>query len=278
MDASPGNAFRGESIDIARLVRQVVWGRRFANPRYCVIVQVPETPVWVLGDRPGLERIVNILLDLACQEACVSRVIEVFLELGQDAGSVRLRVAPHNRAGESAADELTLLRTLAESHGGGVEGEGAAAVVRLPVQRESAAVKPARAIPTPAGEHHRVLVIEDNRDGSATLRRLLELAGHEVQVAYTGLEGLRVADSWRPDFVFCDIGLPELDGYRVADELRRKPTTAGAHLIAITGYGSPEDRERSHGTASSVTSPSRSTRRRCFRSWPPRRDGRTWRR
>ena len=87
--------------------------------------------------------------------------------------------------------------------------------------------------------------IEDNRDAADSLRMLLQLLGHQVTVAYTGPEGVRLARQSLPDVVLCDIGLPGLDGYGVASELRRDPATAGAALIAITGYGQEEDRQRS---------------------------------
>ncbi len=73
---------------------------------------------------------------------------------------------------------------------------------------------------------------------------LLELLGHRVRVAYTGPEGVRAAREGTPDVVLCDIGLPGLDGYGVAAEVRRDPATARARLIAITGYGSEDDRRR----------------------------------
>src|SRR4051794_14468482 len=89
--------------------------------------------------------------------------------------------------------------------------------------------------PVPAGR--RVLIIEDNYDGAASLRLLLELLGHEAAVAHTGPEGVRAAREWRPDVVLCDIGLPDLDGYGVVAELRRDPATADCCVIALTGYG-----------------------------------------
>lgn len=255
MDASPSNAFPGEPVDLARLVRNTVQGRHFHRPHYCVMVQVPETPVWVLADLPNLERIINVLLNLACRQALAQPVVELLLDLDPGTSTVRLHLRPLD--GELVATELKALETLCAPFGGSFESDSEGTALRLPVQQESAPVEADVSAPTAGGEHHRILVIEDNRDGSATLRRLLELAGHEVEVAYTGLEGLRLAESWRPDYVLCDIGLPELDGYHVADELRRKPRTAAAHLIAITGYGSPEDRERSrrHGFERHFTKP-----------------------
>jgi CheY-like chemotaxis protein len=87
-------------------------------------------------------------------------------------------------------------------------------------------------------------VVEDNRDAAESLRELLVQAGHEVRVAYSGPEGLALAREYGPEVVLCDLGLPGLDGYQVAEELRRSPATATARLIAITGYGRPEDRRR----------------------------------
>jgi two-component system CheB/CheR fusion protein len=90
----------------------------------------------------------------------------------------------------------------------------------------------------------RVLIVEDNPDSAESLRLLLEFFGHEVWVAPTGTEGVRMASAHRPEVVLCDIGLPELDGFGVAAALRSDPTTAETHLIAITGYGSDQTRAR----------------------------------
>jgi CheY-like chemotaxis protein len=91
----------------------------------------------------------------------------------------------------------------------------------------------------------RVVIIEDNRAAADSMRFLLDLYGYEVRVAYTGPDGVQVAEDWPPDFVLCDIGLPGLDGYGVAEALRHHPATTRAHLIAITAYGSEEARRRS---------------------------------
>src|SRR5262249_26167283 len=95
----------------------------------------------------------------------------------------------------------------------------------------------------PARDSLAVLVIEDNPDAAESLRILLELLGHKVRVAYTGPQGVQMAAEWRPTVVLCDIGLPGLGGYGVARP--RRPATAKAQLIAITGYGQDEDRQRS---------------------------------
>ena len=99
---------------------------------------------------------------------------------------------------------------------------------------------------TPRKTGKRILVVEDNRDTADILRLLLELYGYEVTVAYSGPDGVRAAEQYRPDVVLCDIGLPGLDGYGVARKLRDNPATAKARLIAVTAYGQDEDRRRSH--------------------------------
>jgi CheY-like chemotaxis protein len=88
----------------------------------------------------------------------------------------------------------------------------------------------------------RVVIVEDNRATADSMRWLLDNAEYEVRVAYTGPDGVALAEAWPPDFVLCDIGLPGLDGYGVADALRHHSVTAKAHLIAITAYGSDEAR------------------------------------
>jgi CheY-like chemotaxis protein len=96
-----------------------------------------------------------------------------------------------------------------------------------------------------ANKNLRILVVEDNHDSADSLRRLLELCGYSVTIAYSSREGLQAAQKMRPDIVLCDIGLPDSDGYALAAALRSNPVTAGARLIAVTAYGGEQDRERS---------------------------------
>lgn len=91
----------------------------------------------------------------------------------------------------------------------------------------------------------RILVIEDNVDSAESLRDVLELFAHTVQVAFTGPEGLEKARAFRPEVVLCDIGLPGMDGYQVAREMRSDPLLREARLVALTGYAGAEDVARS---------------------------------
>ncbi|MCB9541613.1 MAG: PAS domain S-box protein [Myxococcales bacterium] len=148
---------------------------------------------------------------------------------------------------------LALARGLVELHDGTIdghsdgEGQGATFAVRLPILRRGAPIEPDALPPAPAEVSSlRVLVIEDNDDSAAMLRGVLEDAGHRVALAATGAQGIAHALRQPPDAVLCDIGLPDgLSGYDVARRLRDEPTMADVLLVALTGYGRPEDKAAS---------------------------------
>jgi len=121
-------------------------------------------------------------------------------------------------------------------------GRGARFTVRLPLVAGagtgSAAQEPVRHVPS-----RRILVIEDNEDGRAMMEALLELEGHQVRVAADGATGVAAALEWRPEIVLIDIGLPDFDGREVARRLRAADLPA--KLVALSGYGQPEDERRS---------------------------------
>lgn len=153
---------------------------------------------------------------------------------------------------------LTLVRRLVELHGGRVSaysrgpGEGSTFTVSLPqVQapaRLPAALAPAPApAPPPAAaspvDRLRVLVVDDNRDAADTLAEVLGFMGAQVHVGRNGADALELAAAIDPHLVLLDIGLPGMDGYEVARRLRQLPGLR-AQLVALTGYGSPQDRQR----------------------------------
>jgi CheY-like chemotaxis protein len=144
---------------------------------------------------------------------------------------------------------LTLVRHVVRMHGGNVEawsagrGHGSEFEVRLPLSAAVASTPaPGSAETTEAGAR-RVLLIEDNRDSRQMLRLLLELKGHRVQEAADGRAGIKLAVEGAPDVVLVDIGLPDMDGYAVAERLR-KLLGRGVRLVALTGYGDPHARRR----------------------------------
>jgi CheY-like chemotaxis protein len=136
-------------------------------------------------------------------------------------------------------------------HGGSVTassagaGEGSEFVVRLPLALGHAMAPPPlpEAKSTPRTRRH-ILVVDDNRDFADTLGALLETFGHEVRTVYDGSTAMAVAREYRPDAVLLDIGLPEMNGYEVAREVRQAPGLAHVTLVAFTGYGQEEDRRR----------------------------------
>ena len=93
----------------------------------------------------------------------------------------------------------------------------------------------------------KALVIEDNRDAAESLSMLLDQIGCDADIAYSGAEGIDAALASRPDIVFCDIGLPGLDGYAVARRLRAEEWGSRVTLVAVTGFGREEDRRRAEG-------------------------------
>jgi signal transduction histidine kinase len=149
---------------------------------------------------------------------------------------------------------LTLVRRLVEMHGGSVrassEGpnKGSEFVIRLPLAGPTSSkgcASPQGEAPGGPGSSHRILLVDDNIDGAASLAMLLRELGHEVMVANDGAAALEVVGTFGPEVVLLDIGLPGMDGYEVARRMRRQPALQGLLLVALTGYGQDEDRRRS---------------------------------
>jgi signal transduction histidine kinase len=160
---------------------------------------------------------------------------------------------------------LPLVRGLVELHGGRVEarsdgpGQGSEFIVRFPLRQKPArrstgrsgtwAIAAASPAGTPGNGHSQngglsILIVEDNMDGRESLRDLLEIWGHQVELAENGLQGVERALAGQPDVALIDIGLPGLDGNEVARRIRAVFGTDHMSLIAMTGYGQPEDRRR----------------------------------
>jgi CheY-like chemotaxis protein len=145
---------------------------------------------------------------------------------------------------------LTLVQRLVEMHHGSVEatsagaGAGAQFRVTLPCLVE-VGERPVQVVAQPPPRRAcRILVVDDNQDAAQATAVLLELAGHEVKAVGDGHDALACAPVFAPHVVLLDIGLPRLDGYAVARQLRTLEETSGACLIALTGYGQPADRGR----------------------------------
>jgi signal transduction histidine kinase len=151
---------------------------------------------------------------------------------------------------------LALVRRIVEFHGGTITaespglGKGSTFTIRLPLiqscvgrNEEQSTAKIPSVLPESCA--CRVLVVDDNVDGAESLAKMLQINGHEVQTAHSGLSALEVAYRFHPNVVFLDIGLPEISGYDVARRLRAEPTLRGAVLVALTGWGSDDDKRQS---------------------------------
>jgi CheY-like chemotaxis protein len=143
---------------------------------------------------------------------------------------------------------LSVVRKLVEMHGGEVTarspglGQGATFEIRLP--RGEAPSAEIRETQSSRFVKHRVLVVDDNVDAADSLAQLLNLEGHSTQIAYTSRVALDRFEQFEPDVVLLDIGLPEMDGYEVAHRLRQRMGSRAVTLVALTGYGQREDRDR----------------------------------
>ncbi len=233
-------------------------------------IDVDIQPAWVLGDSARLTQVVDNLLTNAIKYTPPDGQIEVRTWGDRDEVMLRIHdngvgIAPEllprvfelftqgprslDRAQGGLGLGLAVAQRLALLHGGRIvatspgPSRGSTFTVYLPRVD-------ATEVATPVDDAHagdrapprRILIIEDNDDAREALRLQLQIAGHEVHGAATGPEGIKMAQSLKPDFVLLDIGLPGLDGYQVAEKLRTD--NDGPRLIAITGYGQPEARER----------------------------------
>ena len=244
--------------------------------RHHLATRMPDLPVWSRGDFARLSQVVTNLLGNAAKYTEEGGSIELTLALsreGQAVVSVRdngigidAELLPHvfdlfeqgkrtlDRSQGGLGVGLTLVHRLVGLHHGAIEarsegpGRGSEFRVWLPCLSEvSDAEQPAAAARLAAPALGcRVLVVDDNHDAAEAAAVFLALAGHEVKAVHDPLEALASAPVFAPDVVVLDIGLPIMDGYRLARSLRALTETRASLLIALTGYGQPSDRDRAH--------------------------------
>jgi signal transduction histidine kinase/ActR/RegA family two-component response regulator len=206
----------------------------------------PDQEISILATRDGGDLVVRVLDNgIGIAPAMTDRVFDVFMQQRQSV----------DRAQGGLGLGLAIVRSLVELHGGTVaansdgENRGSEFVVRLPLV-SAAEIRPALAGPARDGSPQpvsgvRVLVVDDNDDATVMLSEALSACGHIVRTAADGPSALQIARDFRPDIAILDIGLPVMDGYELAGRLRDPDGERTMHLIALTGYGQTQDKERS---------------------------------
>ncbi|MET0386912.1 MAG: response regulator [Polyangiales bacterium] len=274
-------SLRFEHVDLRTIIERVCEGQRavLAGRRQRLAIKMPTEPVTVDGDELRLEQSISNLLTNASkyspEDAAITLTLEEENTNGQRQAVLSLsdngigipadmlqavfemfvQVNPSlDRTAGGLGLGLTVVKTVIERHGGRVEahseggGHGAKFVVRLP--RSDAAPTPLEAetshevVVTSEPLPLEVLLVEDNDDTRELMCTLLESRGHRVICAADGTEGVELATQRQPEVALVDIGLPGMNGYAVARQLRDTARVAAPFLIALTGYGSPEDHQR----------------------------------
>jgi len=237
-------------------------------------VKLADDPIWIDADPTRLDQILSNLLTNAAKYTDPNGRIRLSAE--QKGGTAEIRVVDNgvgitpdflprifdlfaqadrslDRSQGGLGIGLTLVRDLVQRHGGSISarseglGLGSEFVVRLPVM-DLGILEPAvadRGEPSTKARSLRVLVVDDNVHAAQSFAVVLQLWGHEVTVAHDGANALNSAMVFAPEVVLLDIGLPEMDGYRVARRIREMPSLAKISIIAMTGYAGEDDRRRS---------------------------------
>jgi PAS domain S-box-containing protein len=229
--------------------------------------EMPEGPVWVDGDSSRLAQVMSNLLNNAAKYTTEGGRIKLSLAIEGARAIVQVQdngvgiptemlsevfdmFTQVNRTLDRAQGGLgiglSLVRRLTQLHGGDVVaeskglGSGSVFTIRLPLMEPTESAKPT--METAKAEASkvaslRILVIDDIPDVADVMKMLLDLEGFETQVAYNGPAALQLAREFSPDVIFCDIGLPGMDGHEIARRVRKDPAIAQVILIALTGWG-----------------------------------------
>lgn len=253
-----------EALDVARPIIE--------RKGHALEVILPEQPITLMVDGIRISQVLSNLLTNAAKYTDSGGTIVVKAELGteqllisvKDSGvGLSTESLPHvfkmfrqvrsvrDRSEGGLGIGLSLANELIKLHGGRIEvmsageGQGSVFLVALPISIatiESVPVSATAQAPR-TNASRLILIIDDNVDAAASLGMLLELSGNEVLLAHSGEEGILVARQHRPTAIIIDIGLPGMDGYQVAQELRQEPWGRHVRLIALTGWGQTRDKE-----------------------------------
>jgi two-component system CheB/CheR fusion protein len=253
----------GEIIEPAIEMVQPLMNEKFHKLR----VDRPGQPLHVHGDRARLVQCLSNLLNNSAKYSAARGEIALVVAEAPDSVTIEVRdngagispeLLPHIFhlfiQGARSLDRsqggigLSIVKRLVEMHQGTVTaasegiGRGCTFSIRLP--RMAAPARASTDCVAPTAPKRRILVVDDNADIADSLTMLLRLEGHEVETAYCATGAFEAVQRMRPEAVFLDIGLPQMDGYEIARRLRADPAAKRVHLIALTGYGQQHDRER----------------------------------
>jgi signal transduction histidine kinase/ActR/RegA family two-component response regulator len=267
-------ALKQDLVDLAQIAQNAIESvqGQMDEKHHEVIVRGLNAPLNVVGDAVRLEQVLVNVLTNAAKYTDSGGVIELSAERNGERAEIRIRdngigMTPEvleraftlfgqaerglDRSQGGLGIGLTIAKNLIELQGGHIEahsagpGTGSEFVITVPLAIIEHAPRQAEAPTTQvAGRSMRVLMVEDNLDAARTLSLLLEGLGHDVVVTHDGQTALARVHDIKPELVLLDIGLPGMNGYHVAQQLRQNPDTRAAILVALTGYGEKRDRER----------------------------------
>jgi PAS domain S-box-containing protein len=267
---------RKERVDLNRILRHAV---ETAQPTilaggHRLDVRLPQRPAMLAADPVRLAQVFTNLLNNAAKYTEQGGAIALVAEVSGDEAVVTVRdsgvgipaeMLPHvfdlftqidrtlGRAQGGLGIGLALVKRLVELHGGEVEahsdglGRGSAFTVRLRLIAEDGAKAPmSNNASNNLSVSRRILVIDDDHDVADSLVMFLETFGADVRVAYSGESGVAAVRDFRPELVFLDLGMPKMDGYETARQIRALPEGRDVKLVALTGWGQGQIRERAH--------------------------------
>jgi len=262
---------RIEAVELAPVIAAAVEASRplIEGARHTLTVDVPDEPIVVTADAVRLAQIVSNLLNNAAKYTDAGGSITLSVRVDGPHAAIAVRdtgsgisadalprvfdmfVQEDHRPKGGLGIGLTLVRSLVEMHGGRVEarsdgpGKGSEFVVRLPLSASAPVEAEQGILPLRKPRRMaRVLVVDDNEDAAESLGALLRMMGADVQVAQDGWTALEIFDAFNPAAVFLDLGMPDMDGFEVAHQIRSRPNAKDTVLIALTGWSQERDKRR----------------------------------
>jgi CheY-like chemotaxis protein len=219
--------------DLTRLA-QVFWNLLNNSAKYTE----PGGHIWLTTEQEGQEVVVTVRdTGIGIPRELQPRLFELFSQLDQSL----------ERSQGGLGIGLALVKGLTEMHGGTVSvksqgrNQGTSFVVRLPLATLEQTQEEPR---VEQNKYEQVLVVDDNRDGAASLAMFLSILGNDTRTAHDGLDAVELAEAFRPDAIVLDIGLPRLNGYDACRRIRSQPWGKDMMIVAATGWGQDEDRLR----------------------------------